>query len=142
LGAEVAATGAVREGDHRGRHVTTARELHVVPTGGVLIDTPGLRSLSLTPDHGGLAAAFPDVEELAVDCRFGDCTHVHEPGCAVREAVDDGALDPDRLANYLKLQEDLDVEIRRDDPAAQREGKATARTQSRTIKKFYKDRGH
>jgi ribosome biogenesis GTPase / thiamine phosphate phosphatase len=142
LGYDAAATGTVREGDHRGRHVTTSREIHLVPTGGVLVDTPGLRSLSLAPDHGGVAAAFPDIEDLAADCKFGDCGHSNEPGCAVREAVEAGELDAERFANYLKLQSDLDVETRRDDPAAAREAKAAARTQSRAIKRFKKDRGH
>ncbi len=113
-----------------------------MPTGGVLVDTPGLRSLSLAPDHGGVAAAFPDIEDLAADCKFGDCGHTNEPGCAVREAVEAGELDAERFANYLKLQSDLEVETRRDDPAAAREARSAARTQSRAIKRFKKDRGH
>jgi len=142
LGYDAAATGTVREGDFRGRHVTTSREIHLVPTGGVLVDTPGLRSLSLAPDHGGVAAAFPDIEDLAAECRFGDCGHTNEPGCAVRAAVDAGDLDPARFANYLALQSDLEVETRRDDPAAAREARTAARVQQRASKKFKKDRGH
>ena len=142
LGYDAAATGIVRERDHRGRHVTTSREIHLVPTGGVLVDTPGLRSLSLAPDHGGVAAAFPDIEDLAADCRFADCGHSNEPGCAVRAAVDAGELDAARFANYLALRSDLEVEVRRDDPAAAREARAAARVQQRAFKKFKKDRGH
>ncbi len=88
LGDEQLATGAVRPQDRRGRHTTTARQLLVVPTGGLLIDTPGLRSLSLTEDHGGVAAAFPDIEAIALECRFNDCRHDQEPGCALLAAVD------------------------------------------------------
>ena len=142
LGYDAAATGTVREGDHRGRHVTTSREIHLVQTGGVLVDTPGLRSLSLAPDHGGVAAAFPDIEDLAADCKFGDCGHSNEPGCAVLAAVDAGDLDPARFANYLALQSDLEVETRRDDRAAAREARTAARVQQRAYKKFKKDRGH
>ena len=118
LGHADLAVGAVRNGDHRGRHTTTSRQLMVVPGGGVLIDTPGLRSLALTGDGSGLDAAFPDVEALAASCRFGDCRHEQEPQCAVRAAVDGGTLDPGRLQSYQKLQREMAFEERRTDPAA------------------------
>ncbi|MCA1783759.1 MAG: GTPase RsgA [Dermatophilaceae bacterium] len=83
LGRGAAPTGQVRPGDHRGRHVTSSRGRYALPTGGVIIDTPGLRSLALTIDRGGVSAAFPDIETLASDCRFADCRHEHEPDCVV-----------------------------------------------------------
>lgn len=100
--------GPVREGDHKGRHTTTSRHLVVVPGGGVLIDTPGLRSVGLTGAEGGVALAFPDIDETGHSCRFRDCRHLGEPGCAVVAAVADGGLDPDRLASYRKLQGELE----------------------------------
>lgn len=108
LDQEEQATSAVREGDHKGRHTTSSRHLLVIPGGGVLIDTPGLRSVGLTGAEGGVALAFPDVEEVGGGCRFRDCRHTEEPGCAVRAAVDDGRLDRDRVASYRKLQAELE----------------------------------
>lgn len=105
---ESEATGEVREGDHKGRHTTSSRHLLVLPGGGVLIDTPGLRSVGLTGAEGGVALAFPDIEEIAERCRFRDCHHTGEPGCAVVAAADEGRLDPDRVASYLKLQGELE----------------------------------
>lgn len=98
LGRLVQATGAVREDDSRGRHTTTARTLHRLPGGGCLIDTPGLRGLRVDVDEADLAASFADIAELAQRCRFRDCRHGDEPGCAVREGVD-----ADRLRNFHKL---------------------------------------
>ena len=103
LGEERQATGEVRASDGRGRHVTVARELIPLPGGGVLLDTPGLRSLGLTESSSGIAAAFVDVEALADGCRFRDCSHASEPGCAVLRAVEEGELPADRLASYRKL---------------------------------------
>lgn len=91
-------TGAVREGDSRGRHTTTARSLHCLPGGGCLIDTPGVRTLQPDLDAGQLADSFADIQALAAHCQFRDCRHQQEPGCAVRDAVD-----ADRLHNYFKL---------------------------------------
>ena len=108
LEAEVLATGRVREGDHKGRHTTTSRDLVVVPGGGVLIDTPGVRSLTLLGAEEGLAAAFADVGDLAEDCKFRDCRHDGEPGCAVAAAVAAGLLDGDRVANFRKIERDLE----------------------------------
>jgi ribosome biogenesis GTPase len=141
-GREVAATGSVREGDRRGRHVTSARELQVLPSGGVLIDTPGLRSLSLAEDHGGVAAAFPDIEELGSQCRFRDCAHEREPGCAVAAAEAAGTLDADRLANYRKLRRELDFQARRDDPVAAQEARARWKQVAKASRQLYKERGH
>jgi ribosome biogenesis GTPase len=118
LESERLVTGAVRDEDQRGRHTTTWRELVVVPSGGVLIDTPGLRSLGMVADRDALGAAFSDVEALAADCRFGDCRHEREPGCAVQAAVERGELDRSRLASYRKLQREIAFEERRFDPIA------------------------
>jgi ribosome biogenesis GTPase len=108
LDREAQATAAVREGDHRGRHTTTSRHLLAIPAGGVLIDTPGLRSVGLTGAEGGVALAFPDIEEFGEACRFRDCRHVAEPGCAVAEAMEGGRLDADRVASYRKVQGELE----------------------------------
>jgi ribosome biogenesis GTPase / thiamine phosphate phosphatase len=115
LGANVLATGAVREGDHRGRHTTTSRQLVPVPGGGVLIDTPGLRSLGLAASVA-VEAAFPEIETLAEECRFSDCRHEDEPGCAVVDATSAGDLDVGRLASYRKLQREVAAEAQRADP--------------------------
>jgi ribosome biogenesis GTPase len=114
LGEEVMVTRETREDDDEGRHATTHRQLLVLPGGGLVIDTPGLRELQLW-DVGtaGLEATFADVEELAADCRFGDCTHTHEPGCAVLAGADSGELPRERLHSWRKLQRELRaIEIR------------------------------
>ncbi len=92
------ATGGVRQGDSRGRHTTTSRSLHLCESGACIIDTPGLRTLSPDVDEVALTASFEDIDDLARQCQFRDCSHDTEPGCAVREAID-----PDRLRNYRKL---------------------------------------
>jgi ribosome biogenesis GTPase len=116
LGEEVMVTRETREDDDEGRHTTTHRQLLTLPGGGLVIDTPGLRELQLW-DVGAasLDATFTDVEELASDCRFGDCTHEHEPGCAVLAAVDTGELPRERLHSWRKLQRELHaIAIRHD----------------------------
>jgi ribosome biogenesis GTPase len=113
VGADVQRTGGVRLADSRGRHTTTSRELVPVPGGGVLLDTPGLRSLGLLEGETGIAETFADVEALATGCRFGDCRHDREPGCAVQEAIGTGALDERRLGSYQKLQREMTREQRR-----------------------------
>jgi ribosome biogenesis GTPase len=102
-GAEVMATSGTREADEKGRHTTTTRELIPLPGGGVLIDTPGLRGVGLFGGESGLAQAFSDIEEFAEQCRFADCAHEGEPGCAVLAAVADGTVPERRLASYRKL---------------------------------------
>ncbi|MDT0344637.1 ribosome small subunit-dependent GTPase A [Streptomyces litchfieldiae] len=103
LGEEVLATGEIREQDGKGRHTTVRRELIPLPGGGVLIDTPGLRGVGLHDAAEGLGQVFAEIEELAEECRFGDCGHETEPGCAVLAAVESGALPARRLASYRKL---------------------------------------
>lgn len=104
LGEAVMATGDVRSGDFKGRHTTTTREAHPLPGGGVLIDTPGLRSVGLWADREAVAATFSDIDELAAQCRFNDCAHESEPGCAVRAALADGSLAPERFAGWQELE--------------------------------------
>lgn len=115
LGADMRPTAAVRDGDHRGRHTTTSRQLVAIPGGGVLIDTPGLRSMGLTGDIS-VETAFPDIDGLAARCRFDDCRHDEEPGCAVVAAAATGELDSARLASFRKLQKEAAAEARRRDP--------------------------
>jgi ribosome biogenesis GTPase / thiamine phosphate phosphatase len=122
-GSERLATAAVRS-DGRGRHTTTHRELVALDAGGCLIDTPGMRELVLWDAEEGLDRAFEDVDELAVGCRFNDCEHRTEPGCAVREAISSGALDAARLDSYRHLQRELRyLEVRHDARARSEERK-------------------
>ena len=102
-GADVQATRGIREDDAKGRHTTTGRSLHRLPTGGWLLDTPGMRELQLTDSESGLDDVFADIVDLAATCRFADCGHQSEPGCAVLAAIERGDLDPDRLKRYRKL---------------------------------------
>jgi ribosome biogenesis GTPase len=127
VGTEVAAVGAVRRSDNRGRHTTNWRELAVLPGGGALIDTPGLRSIGLWVDDGGVDAAFADIVELARSCRFSDCAHHREPGCAVQAAIAAGTLPRRRLDSYDKLRQEADeAERRRLARAKDREERAGA----------------
>lgn len=120
VGREVQQTGAVRSGDFKGRHTTTARELVPLSNGTVLMDTPGVRGFGLFDAGEGLGGMFGDVEELAAGCRFADCGHGNEPGCAVREAIGTGALTLRRWNSYQKMQRELAALARRSDVAAQR----------------------
>ena len=104
--------------DGKGRHTTTARELILLPGGGVLIDTPGLREAGLHEDGEGVARTFPDVEELVARCRFSDCAHDTEPGCAIRAALEDGSLEQRRYDSWVKLQREAEWIARRADPVA------------------------
>ena len=107
LGEARQATNTVREHDSRGRHTTTHRALIALPSGACLIDTPGMRELKLTGDEDLDQGQFADIDALAQECRFGDCSHQSEPGCAVRAALADGRLAPERWANYQKLRGEL-----------------------------------
>jgi len=106
-GETVFATQQVRS-DDKGRHTTTRRELIVLPGGGVVIDTPGMRELGL--EGADLAKTFTDIDELSIKCKFHDCTHTREPNCAVQKAIEDGILSPERLVNYLKLKKEAKYE--------------------------------
>ena len=111
-------TKAVRADDSRGRHTTTNRELIPLPNGGLIIDTPGMRELQIWADDDGLETAFSDVEALVSQCRFGDCTHTSEPGCAVQVALEDGTLKRDRFRSYTKLQREIRYQAMRQDQSA------------------------
>jgi ribosome biogenesis GTPase len=100
------ATGGVREHDAKGRHTTTSRSLHAIAGGGWVIDTPGMRTLQISDIGAGLEILFAEIIELAPDCRFRDCTHEHEPGCAVRAAVAAGDLQAERLDRWRKLHDE------------------------------------
>jgi ribosome biogenesis GTPase / thiamine phosphate phosphatase len=127
-------TAPVRARDDRGRHATTTRELVPLPTGAVAIDTPGLRLPRMWAQASGLETAFADIDELARDCRFADCRHDGEPGCAVAAAVADGRLPPDRLAGHAKLErERARIEDRR-------EARRRAREMSKAIRRYYRGR--
>jgi len=110
MGKEIQDTKEVREDDSKGRHTTTRRSLHILPSGSLIIDTPGMREIQLW-DSGSDQAMNPfrDVEELAMNCRFNDCSHRHEPGCALQKAVSEGNLSADRLEEYQEFKEELSM---------------------------------
>lgn len=116
-GGEVMRTGAVREDDDRGRHTTTHRELFRLPNGALVIDTPGMREFGVVAeDDAPLQDSFTDVTDLMTECKFSNCRHEREPGCAITAAMADGALDPARWAAYRKLERELAFVARRDNP--------------------------
>ncbi len=125
-GEERQATGPVRAADSKGRHTTSARQLVVLPTGALLIDTPGLREMQLWADEATVDRAFADVLERAADCRFRDCRHEQEPGCAVLAAVAGGTLDPEREASHRKIRRELrHLETQQDERARLEETRRT-----------------
>ncbi len=129
LGRDAQPTSQVRTHDSRGRHTTTHRELFVLPGGAMVIDTPGMREFQLA-DESGLDSVFADIDALAAQCRFSDCAHLTEPGCAVREHID-----ADRLASYHKLLRELRYEESRVDPAAAAERKRRDREGARAVRR-------
>jgi ribosome biogenesis GTPase len=137
VGEELQATFEVRGGDDRGRHTTTQRELIMLPSGALMIDTPGIRELTEwreEDDEEGEDLAFADLEELATTCKFSDCSHKNEPGCAVLAALESGDVDADRLASYRKLQQELKDQAKRQ-AAADRKKEKPARGRSKRIQK-------
>jgi ribosome biogenesis GTPase len=131
VGAAVQATGEVRAGDAKGRHTTVTRDLVAVPGGGVVIDTPGLRSLGMWDAGDGVALAYADIDELATGCRFRDCGHQAEPGCAVRAAEARGDLAHDRVERYLQLGQEVAAAEARREAQAQLEAKRPRRAAPR-----------
>ena len=127
----------VREGDSRGRHTTTARELFVLPGGALLMDTPGLRELQLWDAAEGVSQTFADIDALAAECRFADCTHENEPGCAVQAAVDAGSLDEARLENRRKLLREQEFLRRKIDPEARRAEKRRIKHLMKEVREIY-----
>ena len=130
-GGEELRTRAVRAHDSRGRHTTTHRELFELPNGALIIDNPGIREIQLWQSEGALATVFDEIEQLSTGCRFADCSHDTEPGCAVRAAIDTGQLDRSRLDNLRRLAAEAEALERRKDVRAQRE-------HERKLHKFYR----
>ena len=108
VGQDIQATTPVRESDGKGRHTTVSREIITLPKGGFVVDMPGVRGLGLWDAEVGIKAAFSEIEDLAQQCKFRDCSHTKEQGCAVREAVEEGALSQMRLDSYLRLKQEND----------------------------------
>lgn len=126
VGEQVQQTGDVREGDGKGRHTTVSREMVAVPGGGYVVDMPGVRGLGLWDADSGIGAAFSDIEQLSERCRFRDCKHGSEPGCAVRAAVESGDIAPERFASYQALkQETATLKERREEARRMRGEKAS-----------------
>ena len=134
LGEERQRTREVRSSDQRGRHTTTHRELVILPSGGLLLDTPGLREIQLWASDEALSSAFSDLEALAPGCRFRDCAHDSEPGCAVRAAVEANELSAERLASYQKLRAELRALETREDPLLQSEERGRWRAIHKSLK--------
>jgi ribosome biogenesis GTPase / thiamine phosphate phosphatase len=128
VGDVVAATGEVRTGDRKGRHTTTARELYPLPTGGVIIDSPGIRSVGVWGDPWAVAASFTDIAALAEGCRFGDCLHDTEPDCAVRAAVEHGELAAARLEAWQSLAREAREAEQRAEEMARRQSRGRGRS--------------
>lgn len=140
LGAAVQKTGAVRATDGTGKHTTTHRELFLLPGGGMVIDNPGIREVQLWADPEDLERTFEDVAEVAQGCRYRDCGHGGEPGCAVRGAVEAGALSQERLDSYRALQDELQHLARRQDQRLQRDEKQKWKSVHKDLRRFYKNR--
>ena len=133
LGEDRQATGEVRESDSRGRHTTTHRELFELPGGALLVDTPGIRALEVLGADEGVDVAFDDVVDIAATCRFSDCGHDGEPGCAVRAALADGRLTDERLASHRKMEREIARAAREGDPRARAEHRRTWKLISKSV---------
>ncbi len=140
LGRDLQAVQPVREKDSRGRHTTTSRELFLLPSGALVIDTPGLRELQLWDAADGVAQTFADIDELAAKCRFRDCRHEGEPGCAVQAALLAGSLDEARLENRRKLEREQEFLQRKMDPEARSEEQHRIRVLMRGVRQKYRQR--
>jgi len=135
-------TQEVREHDSRGRHTTTARMLMALPGGAWLIDTPGMRQLGLLASEASLDLGFPEIAALAEQCRFADCRHKQEPGCAVRQALAAGRISTDRWVSYAKLQREARHHALEADAGAQRAEKQKWKAIHKANKRMYRERGH
>lgn len=138
VGEDVQKTREVRAADSKGRHTTMHRELVVLPVGGLIIDTPGMRELQLWDVGDAVRETFDDIETLATDCHFTDCRHRGEPRCAVKDAIADGRLEPSRLESYLRLQDELVFLARQQDERAQLEEKRRSKVAGKALKKHFK----
>ena len=138
LGREALKTNETRAGDERGRHTTTHRELFVLPGGGVLLDTPGMREMAFWEAEKGVAQAFDEIDALAAQCRFKDCAHGSEPGCAVKAAIEAGDLPAARLESFNKLKREMEFQKRRVDPAVAAAEKKKWKAVNKSLKKHPK----
>jgi ribosome biogenesis GTPase len=129
----------IRESDDRGHHTTTSRQMILLPYEGIVIDTPGMREIGLWDSTSGLSKTFQDLEEFSSRCRFRDCSHKGEPGCAIAEAVEEGTVTQDRLDSYHKLQAELQFFERKTNFHARRSAKMLVKRSARAMKRFYKD---
>ncbi len=141
MGGQRMSTGPVREDDQRGRHTTTHRELVLLAAGGMLIDNPGMREVGLWADEEDLGGAFAEIEELSRSCRFSDCRHGSEPGCAVRAALEEGTLEAERYASWKRLQRELAFLERRDNARAQEADRLRWKNISKLQKSLRRERG-
>ncbi len=139
VGHELLHTASVREKDGKGRHTTTHRELIFLPNGGLLIDTPGMRELQLWRPDDNLDKSFSDIDEIAVECKFSDCSHDTEPGCAVNAAVESGDLSEERINNYKKLKKELSYLERKVDAGAERAEKERWRAVSKEQRRYARE---
>ncbi len=137
-GSEVMRTGEIRGSDGKGRHKTTHRQLVLLPCGGLLLDTPGMREIQLWDAGAGMDQSFSDIDSLAAGCRFADCGHQTEPGCAVREAVDQGSMGQARLESFLKLSKELDHLKRKQDAQAALKEKQRWKSITRDYRRNFK----
>jgi ribosome biogenesis GTPase len=135
---DVLETKAVREGDSKGRHTTTRRELVMLPNGALIIDTPGMRELQLWSDEESLNSVFPELDELSANCKYDDCTHTHEKECAVLEAIEDGSLSQENYDNYVKMLKEVKYLETRLDEGKQFDTKNRWKTVHKELKDFYK----
>jgi ribosome biogenesis GTPase / thiamine phosphate phosphatase len=140
LGRDALLVGAISETDGKGQHITTARQLVELPGGALLVDTPGMRELTPWADRAAVDAAFGDIAGLAAECRFADCAHGGEPGCAVLDAVANGRLDADRLENYRRLGREAAFEERKRDKATASEEKRRWKQIHQAQRAMYKER--
>jgi ribosome biogenesis GTPase len=141
LGKDVQKTSEVRPGDSKGQHTTTQRQIFILENGSLLLDTPGMRGLQLAETAHGIDDVFDDIETLAAGCRFSDCRHLNEAGCAVQKAVSDGAIDRKRLASFQKLRREAEFIEAKNDRNLMFKRKAREKILSREIKRFNKNRG-
>ncbi|MFZ5353061.1 MAG: ribosome small subunit-dependent GTPase A [Bacillota bacterium] len=142
IGNEVMKTKEVREGDDRGRHTSSHREIFMLANGSLIIDTPGMREIQLWDGNEGIAEAFEDIEELSKKCSFSDCRHEKEPGCAVRQAILDGSLAEERYESYKKLQKEIEHIERRQQAVMRKENrkaqkKAVNAPRDKSYKRMY-----
>ncbi|HET6498900.1 MAG TPA: ribosome small subunit-dependent GTPase A [Coriobacteriia bacterium] len=142
MGGEVQRTAEVRAYDGKGRHTTVAREMFFLPTGGIVIDTPGMRTLALWNAGEGMTSTFPDIDGLAERCRFADCAHLCEPGCAVRVAVERGEVPKRRLESYQRLTAELASAAQRQDVRARSVKAKADQAAQREAKHHYRERSH